>query len=340
VSTRTIDAKMGGSGSFEIVVDTGRENGLHEPAFMLALEQLHGSVPRIPLERAGVRKTLSLADILKEIHQALNENRSDHYAIPEDRQLIAQELLLFENSGSDDLEDFVDSRFSKARFTARVPWAPGRYYEEFLANLEDLAQATFPEAKVQVTGMTSLIVVAAERLRRGMMRSYGLALMIITPLMMLLIGSLRGGLASMIPNLAPILCVMGGMGLVGIKLDVFTMLIGSIAIGLAVDDTIHFMHGFYRRFAETGDTRGSVRDTLATTGNALLTTSIVLSTGFIVFAFASMWNLVLFGVLTSLAIALAFLADVIVAPALVTLATRGKKPPGIALQQERLHEAS
>ncbi len=340
VSTRVADEHMGGATSVEVVIDTGRDNGLHEPAFMRALAGFHESVPTIPIDEGGVRKTLSLADILREIHQALNENRREFYTIPDDRQLIAQELLLFENSGSDDMEDFVDSRFSKTRFTARMRWAPGTAYEAFLFEIQSLADATFPGARVEVTGLTPLIVTAVEEVRWGMIRSYVLALLIITPLMMILIGTLRGGLASMLPNLAPIFCVMGFMGLLGIPLDIFTMLIGSIAIGLAVDDTIHFMHVFYRRFGETGDTRTAVRDTLATTGNALLTTSIVLSSGFMVFAFASMQNLVLLGVLTSMAIILAFLADVIVAPALVTLATRGKSVAPATGEEEVLHEAS
>ena len=77
-----------------------------------------------------------------------------------------------------------------------------------------------------------------------MFRSYAVALLIITPLMMLLIGSLRGGLASMLPNLGPIILVLGFVGWGGLHFDLFTLLIGSIAIGLAVDDTIHFMHNY------------------------------------------------------------------------------------------------
>ena len=137
--------------------------------------------------------------------------------------------------------------------------------------------------------------------------------------MIILIGDLRLGLLSMIPNLAPILLVLGVMGWVGVPLDAFTLLIGSIAIGLAVDDTIHFMHNFRRYYERSGDVRLAVRETLESTGQALLFTSLVLSTGFFIFTFAALSNLFYFGFLTGLAIVLAFLADVILAPALLAL---------------------
>jgi predicted RND superfamily exporter protein len=131
----------------------------------------------------------------------------------------------------------------------------------------------------------------------------------------------------MIPNLAPILVTVGLMGWFGLPLDAFTLLIGSIAIGLAVDDTIHFMHNFRRYYGRSGDVRIAVRETLTSTGQALLFTSLVLSTGFLVYTFASMNILFLFGTLTAFTIVMAFLADVLLAPALMALvARRGSLP--------------
>jgi predicted RND superfamily exporter protein len=327
VSTDLIDSEMGGTLSMEMVADSGVENGLHRPAVMNALAELGERAPEFRGEHGiRVRKTLSVADILKEIHQALNENRPEFFVIPQERRLIAQELLLFENSGSDDLEDFVDTQFKKARFTIRGPWVAPQFYGPFIPEVESaFREALGPEIEVSTTGLMPMFTAALEALRIGMFRSYTLALIIITPLMMLLIGSLRGGLVSMVPNLAPIICALGFIGWVDLGLDMFKIMIGSIAIGLAVDDTIHFMHNFYRFFGESGNARESVRKTLRTTGRALLTTSVVLTLGFLTYTFSAMRNLAHFGVITAVAITLAFLADVIVAPALVTVATRGKK---------------
>jgi hypothetical protein len=99
-------------------------------------------------------------------------------------------------------------------------------------------------------------------------------------------------------------------------------LIGSIAIGLAVDDTIRFMHHFRKRYDVHHDARLAVRETLQTTGRALLTTSLVLSLAFFTYTFASLTNLALFGLLTGFTIVTAFIADIGVSPALMDLATR------------------
>ncbi len=158
----------------------------------------------------------------------------------------------------------------------------------------------------------------------SMIRSYILAFILVAGLMVLLLGSFRVGLVSMIPNLTPILFTLGFMGWANIKLDLFTLLIGSIALGVAVDDTIHFMHNFRRYSDETGDVRKAVRKTMETTGQAMLFTSIVLSFGFFLYMYAGMMNLRVFGFLTGATILLAFVADVVIAPALMALVAKKK----------------
>lgn len=153
-------------------------------------------------------------------------------------------------------------------------------------------------------------------------RSYVIAGVVISAMMILLVGSLRLGLVSMIPNLLPIVLVMGLMWVLRLPLDMFTMMIGSVAIGLAVDDTVHFMHNFRRYHDESGSVHEAVHHTLITTGRAMLVTTVVLSIGFLIFMFASMNNLFAFGLLTGLAIIIALLADYLPAPALMTLLVR------------------
>jgi predicted RND superfamily exporter protein len=123
----------------------------------------------------------------------------------------------------------------------------------------------------------------------------------------------------MIPNLTPIILTLGVMGWLGLPLDLFTMLIGSIAIGLAVDDTIHFMHNYRRYHHETGDVQEAVRQTLLTSGRAMFVTTVVLSIGFFLYMFANLSNLVNFGLLTGFTIIMALLADFFLAPALMAV---------------------
>lgn len=324
----TMDTNMGGMGSFELMLDTGSVNGFHEPAFLESADRLRDTIYTFDINGVRAGKILSLTDVLKETHRALNENQSAFYSIPKDKQLVAQELLLFENAGSDDVEDLVDSSFRSGRMSVRVPMSDAVAYPGFIRAAVAEAERSFgPGVKIQVSGIVHVIGATMSAVLETMLRSYAMALAIITPLMMLLIGNVRVGLLAMIPNLTPVLLTLGIMGWADIPLDAFTLLVGSVAMGLAVDDTIHFMHNFRRYFDEVGDVEIAVRKTLETTGQALLFTSVVLVLGFAIYTQAYLTNLYYFGLLTALTIVFAFLADIVVAPALL-VKVFARKPTG------------
>ena len=325
--TALFDAEMQGSMSLEMVADTGVENGVQRVEALNALEALPAELQQVARAQGlEVGKTISLADVVKEINQALNDGSPDFHRIPQDRRLIAQELLLFESSGSDDLETVVDSRFSMARMSIRLPYADPIRYTPFIDEAISLFEDYFgPGVGIHATGFAAVMSTTISALISSLVSSYVLALLIITPLMMLLLGSLRIGLASMIPNLAPILVTLGVMGWVDLEMDAFTLMIGGIAIGLAVDDTIHYLHNFRRYYTEFGDVRRASAETLRTTGQALFVTSVVLTAGFAIFTLAELENLFYFGLLTAFTIANAFLIDILVAPALMELAYGGKR---------------
>jgi predicted RND superfamily exporter protein len=332
VATEVIDTNLRGSVALEVVLDTGSENGLYDRNVLLAMDKLGTDLESFEQDSIFVGKVISVTTILKEIHKALNENRSDMYKVPDNAALIPQELLLFENSGSDDLQDFVDSRFSKARVTIKVPWRDALAYVPFIEDIEGRFQTAFADITVDgkpvtvtTTGIMSLFARILYATMHSAAQSYGIAIVVITLMMVLLIGDLRMGLIAMIPNISPILVVMGIMGWFSIPLDMFTMLVASIAIGLAVDDTIHFVYNFKRYYLETGDVHEAVAHTLHTAGRAMLTTSIVLSIGFFLFMLASMQNVFYFGMLVGLAIVIALLADFFLAPSLMALALKNRK---------------
>lgn len=323
IASSTIDERLGGTLPMEVLIDTRIENGVNEPAVLNRIDAMHRRVDRFIAEGNNLGQAVSIVDVVRETHQALNENRPEFYLIPQDREVIAQEMLLFENSGSDDLEDVVDSQFSITRFTLRMP--DGEAYDRadlILDATSEFTRIMGEHAQVTVTGLSVIMNRTMNAVVRSLSRSYILALTLITPLMMLLIGSLRRGLVSMVPNLLPILLTLGLMGWTGIPLDIFTLLIGCIAIGLAVDDTIHFIHGYQRYWEQHGDAARAISQTLETTGKALLFTSLVLAAGFFIFTLSSLNNLIAFGLLTGFAILMAFIADVTVTPALLTLVSR------------------
>jgi hypothetical protein len=326
IGVEETNAAMRGIQSLEVLIDTGEENGIHEPELLRSLERAAEYASSFQSGPVVVGSTLSILDILRETHRALNENRQEFYAIPSDRELIAQELLLFENSGSDDLEKVTDSLFESARLSLRVGWADGRLYGPFLEEFLPGLRGIFAEdVDVSVTGGAVLSGRAVDLLLGSMARSYLLALAIITPLMILLLGNVRRGLLAMIPNLIPIWLTLGVAGFLDIPLNMSTMLVGSIIIGIAVDDTIHFMHQFDRDFACTGDLAGAVRRTLASTGSALLVTSLVLTGSFLLSLLGDFRGMVHFGMLAAFATMTAFLADVVLAPALVYITAGGTR---------------
>ena len=109
------------------------------------------------------------------------------------------------------------------------------------------------------------------------------------------------------------------MGVMDLPLDAMSILVGSIAIGLAVDDTVHFLHNFIRYQHIHQDVKKAVEKTLTSTGRAMLLTTVVLSSGFFIFIFSSMNNLISFGLITGLTIIFALLGDILLAPAMMTL---------------------
>lgn len=325
-ATLFMNERLDGVNVVEIIVRTGEENGVHDPELLGRLEAVRRDAARIHEGVWHIGKTISIADVVKEIHKALNENRPQFYAIPGNRELVAQELLLFEGSGSDDLEDVVDPLFSTARITMRVPWMDAMAYPAKLDELTERVRAILGEdVALEITGLVPVLSQTFRAMLVSMGRSYLVALLVIAPLMILLIGHLARGLLSMVPNLTPVIIMLGYMGWSSLPVDGLTMMVGAIVIGLAVDDTIHFMHNFRRYYEQSGDARAAIRLTLHTTGRALLVTSLVLAAGFFTFTGAYMINVRLFGLLAGGAVVVAFLSNVVLTSALMVLATRRER---------------
>lgn len=322
VSAELIDREFKGTSSLEVVIDTGRANGLHEPDVLARIERAMRWSETLSVGDYPVHTAVSIVDIVKEVNRALNADRPDAHVVPAQRSLIAQELLLFENSGSDDLEDWTDSLFQTARMIIRTPWVDAMVYPAFVEEVRTgLPEILGTHLSFELTGTARIFSGLFQAVILSMAHSYLIALLVITPLLILLVGNLKRGLLAMIPNLIPVVLTLALMGWMGIPLDASTLLIGGVVLGVAVDDTIHFMHKFNRYYEDSGDPIFAVERTLATTGAAMLFTSFVLTAGFAVFTTTYLVNTAWLGLLAAFASVIAFLADVLVAPALMVLAS-------------------
>ncbi|MEA2027701.1 MAG: MMPL family transporter, partial [Campylobacterota bacterium] len=322
VSTETIDKNMNGTVTIEVTIDTKETNGWNDPERLQKLNTLSAKLETYVDAHTHIGKVVSLATIVKETNRALHSNDQKHYSIPNDANLVAQELLLFENSGSDDLEDVVDTQFSKARLTVKLPWTGAVKAWDVLEYVKNETSTTFKDEEVITTGMIPLLINTFAQSVSSSVDSYIIAFMGIAMMMMIILGSVRLGLLSMIPNLTPIILGLLIMYTLGIPLDMFTLLIGSIAIGLAVDDTIHFMHNFRRYYLESGCSTKAIENTFFTTGKALVITTIVLSLGFYSYLMGDMIAVQNFGLLTGSVITLALIGDLLLAPALMIVVVK------------------
>ncbi len=324
VATNLLDSVNGGSVMLEVLIDSGEKNGLHTPEFQQKLDQAVTYISDFKVSGIKAGKVWALPDVLKETNRALNEDKQSAYTIPDSRELIAQELILFESSGSDDLEDFTDSSYRTARISIVAPFADAILYADYTEKVLGYLKQQFPGNSVTLTGKIQLFVHIITNSLTTMAKSYTFAIVVITLLMIVLVGRVRIGLMSMAANVTPIVCILGVMGMLSIPLDLSTMLVGSLILGIVVDDTIHFLHHFRRAFEENGDVEQAVRETLYTTGRALFITSMVLCGGFYIYTVAYLANNVRFGIISGTAVLFALAADFFLVPALLTLVYRRK----------------
>lgn len=319
VDTEAIDQKMQGSVSLDVIIDTGKPDGLYDPHFIQALEEASERFSAFEYQDLFVGKILSITTILKETNRALHANAEEYYRLPDNQELIAQELFLFQLSGSDDLEELVDQQFSQTRLAFHLPYRDSKKFKKLVENIEYHLKKSFPEAVISITGVNALFIEMLNNVMVTMLRSYTIALVSISILMVFMLGRLRMGLLSMIPNLLPIITVMGLMGWCGIALDFGTILIGSIAIGIIVDDTIHFLHNFSKYYKQDGDTVSAARRSLMTVGRAMLVTSVVLAGGFLCNMFSGLAINRYTGFLIAATIVVALITDFLLMPALLAM---------------------
>lgn len=325
LAMEAVSKKIGGSVPVEVVIDTGVIDGVKNATFMKDLDAAVVDLEAYKTPILKVGKVISVTTLLKETNRALYDNKQEEYNVPASSNLIAQEFLMLETSGAEDLFRLVDRDYQKTRITVLTPWVDALYFGEYVRGMEALLQKRFgSSAQVHITGIVPMLAKTLRKIMNSTAISYAIAFMVITLMMIILLRSIKYGLISILPNILPITVVLALMHINGAPLDMFSMLIGSIAMGLAVDDTIHFMDGFRNVYDKTGNASLAVTESLTLSGRAMLTTSIILSLGFLIYLFSPMHNLQDFGLYSALCIIIALLADFWISPALILLLHRRK----------------
>ena len=266
-----------------------------------------------------VTSTQSVADYLKDLRRAFFSNDQREYRLPDTAEEAAQYLLLYEmDAPNGDLYDMVTSDYRQARVTARIDITSSNIATALVNKTEAYIALNFPpDLDAHVTGLGTLYANMEEYMRSSLVRGFSVALIAIYIVFCLQTGSVVLGSIAMIPNVAPIVLCLGIMGLFGIHLDGMTAMVASIAIGLAVDDSIHFISRVRLHLSNGVDMVEALERTTVEIGRALVFTSIALAVGFSVMMLSAFVGTIHFGLLCLLTILFALAADLLLLPVLL-----------------------
>ena len=311
-----IDERMGGSMSMEIMLDTGKTDGVKEPAFLKKMDALQDFVDKHPL----TTKTISVLDVLKKMRRAMHNNDQKFYSVPETREAASQYLFMYETSGGDQLDKLVGFDYDIARLTVKTRTLSTADVRKFMRDVEDFSRKTFDDSvSVEMTGALTWVKALNDKIGEGVKYSFTAVLFAVAALMIIFLRSVKLGLISMIPNVFPVLITLGLMGFAGIYLDMPLMCCSAVIIGVAVDDTIHFFRRYRREFKGLGDYTQALRATLSTVGRPITFTTMTLILGFGVMTLSDISGWRNFGFLSGFAFLWAYLADFFFCPALILL---------------------
>lgn len=311
--TAHVDEKLVGTMPVSVIFDATERGGLQQPAALGLMRDFE----RWAEDQPEIDRAFGLADFVEEMHWAFNAEQPAFRAIPADAQVIAQYLLIYDG---DDIYDFVDRDFQHSQVTLNLNVHSANEIEAVLDRVRAYLQDHVgDQLRWEIAGVGRLFADMEELLVAGQTYSLLGALLLIYLCMLFLFRSPAAAALCMIPNLSPILLIFIIMGIAGIWLDMATAMIASVAIGIAVDDTIHVYHGFRTRLAQgTGPVLALARS-YREAGRAVVVTTIILGAQFLVLVWSDFVPTRNFGLLTTVGLLTALLFDLLLLPALLMI---------------------
>jgi len=314
---RFFEQEFDGIMPVEIVVDTERPKGVLKPSTLKKMDELGTVINDIP----ELSRPVSVVDLVKYSKQAFYNGIPKYYQLPTSQEnTFIMDVARKSADNGNLLSSFVDSTGQIARMTTYMKDVKTSRMETIEAKLKENIDKIFPadRYKVSMTGSALLFLKGTKYLVKNLIMSLALAIGLIALFMAYLFRSFRMIVISLIPNLLPLVITAGVMGFVGVPIKPSTILVFSIAFGISVDDTIHFL-AKYRQELTSNHWRikKSVYAALRETGVSMFYTSIVLFFGFSVFIISSFGGTVALGALVSATLMFAMLANLILLPSLL-----------------------
>ena len=314
-----VNKKLSGVHYLRYLIDTGEENGIHNPRYLNTLEDFS-----IWLRKQNkVSYVSSLADISKRLNKTLHEDKQSWYKIPDSRELASQLFLLYEIGLPRELN--LDELVNHDRSATIVTVVIHKTDSEFLLNLDNRAQDWLniyaKNYKTdEATGLDMVFAHINHRNIRSLLKGTLVALVLISFVLMFALRSVRLGLISLIPNLVPATLAYGTWGIFVGKVDLSASIVICMSLGIIVDDTVHFLSKYLRARREKNyNVNEGMRYAFNTVGMALIITTIVLVLGFSVLATSNFSPTWVSGLLLAITLSYALVTDFLLLPPLLTV---------------------
>ncbi|KXO15600.1 efflux RND transporter permease subunit [Prevotella bivia] len=306
------DTELGSMYSYDLMITLPHADDAKKPENLKRLDKLATITEGYLL----TKRHNSVTDIIKDMNCTLNGGKQQFYCIPDDADMVAQLLLLYENAGGTESEYWMDYDYRRLRLQVEIKNYNSNEAEKEMDALQAEARRLFPQAHISMVGNIPQFTVMQQYVERGQMWSMLLSVLVIGVILVLVFSSWKVGLVGMIPNLAPAVIVGGMMGWLDYPLDMMTASLIPMILGIAVDDTIHFINHSHVAYDRCGDYGGAIRSTFRTEGLAIVMSTVVVSATFAGFMSSNATQMVNWGILAVAGMVSALLADLFLTPIL------------------------
>ena len=312
VDTLRIDNAFGGALSLEFLLSSP-DGTLNEPAVLRRMEELQDWL----VANTKIARATSVADFVKEAARIARDAGDDGFALPRTRFLTNELLARLRDDAQ--LGAWVTPDFTEARIAARVPLSSAQELVDELPAINRRVEQTFGGSgvTVEMTGQAVLASRMQSHLLDSQLRSFSVALAVVSLIMIVLLRSVVLGLVAMVPNLLPIAIGLGAMTILDIPLNPATVTIAAVALGIVVDDTVHLMTAFEAHLRNAGGIGAAVRAMLLEVGQPVMVTSVLLASGFATLILGGFLPTRQVGGLIALIAVAALVADLIFLPAIL-----------------------
>ena len=306
---------MAGSFPINVVINSNQDDYFEDPKHLDQIVRVQEFLSSLQ----GVDKTISFCDYLKLVNYATNQYQDERYALPEESFEVRMLINSFKTMlGQDMMTRFMNENFSVTNIVLRTHISSSIDFLNTQKKIETyLAENLPPGFSSQVTGIGVVISQSSRLITDGQVKSLAMTLGLVFAIMFLLFMSFKVGIIGILPNCFPIIVSFGLMGWLGIPLSVATSLIAGVAVGLAVDDTIHYLVSYNHEFKKDLNKERALENTVRHMGKPIIFTTLTISLGFSVLLFSSFKPTAIFGFLMVITMVSALVADLILLPSLM-----------------------